>query len=247
MRDPMHTPKCDHSTRGAKIAYEQSNYPISFDIAGHHGHLPNGGAKCEQDTQRSTLTSRMKKPLPDCAAFLNRFPVELPPLSELSALLAPYDGQDRFSYALSFFTRMLYACLVDADYLDTERFMRPAQMQRGAFQSAEVLERRLNAYMTANYTACGGALNDARARIRAWCLRAAELAPGFFSLTVPTGGGKTPASLAFALRHAVLRPCATGVRRVIYAIPYTGILEQTADAFARARGSRGSYSKPMTM
>ena len=233
MRDPQHAPKCDHSTRGAQLAYQQRNLPISFAVAGHHGHLPAGGAMSESDPGRGTLTSRMRKTFPDCEPFLSRWAVELPALTELSALLRSYDGRGGMPFALAFFTRMLHACLVDADYLDTERFLRPQQMARGAFQPIDVLEKRLKDYMAKHFADCGGTLNEARKRIRLGCLASAELPPGVFTLTVPTGGGKTLSSLSFALRHAARH----GLRRVVYAIPYTSILEQTADTFARALGA----------
>ena len=233
MRDPQHTPKCDHSTRGAQLAHQQHNLPISFAVAGHHGHLPDGGAQQEQDPNRGTLTSRMRKPVPTCAPFLSNWPVELPALTELGALLHPYDARGGLPYALAFFTRMLHACLVDADYLDTERFLRPEQLARGDFLPIETLEKRLSAHMATKFSDCSGSLNEARAHIRACCLEAATLLPGVFTLTVPTGGGKTLSSLAFALRHAARH----GLRRVVYAIPYTSILEQTADTFSQALGA----------
>lgn len=230
MRDPFHTPKCDHSSLGAQLAWQQRNLPLAFAVAGHHGRLPDGGA--HNVSIEGTLMARMKKALPDASAFVDSWSVPLPPLVSLSKLLRPYAKADDLPYALSFFTRMLHSCLVDADYLDTEGFLNPKQMPRGGFLAPGELELRLKAYMK-RFGGLTGVLQETRAQILAACLQSAELDPGFFSLTVPTGGGKTLASLSFALRHAVSR----GKNRVIYAIPYTSILEQTADRFSEALGA----------
>lgn len=232
MRDPMHTAKCDHSTRGAQLALEQQNRPLAFAVAGHHGHLPDGGEQADTMYDRGTLMSRKVKRVPGCEEFLKVWPVTMPSLRSLGTLLSGYDRQGGLFYALAFFTRMLHSCLVDADSLDTERFMRPEQAARGQFLPPRELMGRLDAYM-ARFAGGKGALNEAREDIRRSCLACAELPPGFFTLTVPTGGGKTLASLSFALHHA----CRWGMSRVIYAIPYTSILEQTADRFGEALGA----------
>ncbi|MBN8462626.1 MAG: DEAD/DEAH box helicase [Dechloromonas sp.] len=129
---------------------------------------------------------------------------------------------------------MLFSCLVDADFLDTEDFMSGDRAKaRNGFMPVDELEKRLAerlALMAQEVAARGEAesqVNRKRAEVLRACLSKAECPPGVFSLTVPTGGGKTLSSLAFALRHAVRH----GKRRVIYAIPYTSIIEQTAGIF----------------
>jgi CRISPR-associated endonuclease/helicase Cas3 len=124
---------------------------------------------------------------------------------------------------------MIYSCLVDADYLDTESFLDPerADKRRRAPNLLD-LKPRLDAHLAEvakNVEQTD--VNRLRARILEECRIAASLHPGLFSLTVPTGGGKTLSSMAFALKHAV----AHGLRRVIYVIPYTSIIEQTARVF----------------
>jgi CRISPR-associated endonuclease/helicase Cas3 len=131
------------------------------------------------------------------------------------------------AYAL--WLRLVFSCLVDADFLDTESFMDEAKAQeRGGYPDIAALEASLDAHLAhlaAN--APPTPVNRARAGILAECRAAAAQSPGLFSLTVPTGGGKTLSGMAFALAHARRH----GLRRVIHVIPYTSIIEQTADVF----------------
>ncbi len=125
--------------------------------------------------------------------------------------------------------RLMFSCLVDADFLDTEaHFDAGKAVKREGFQTLDAMQSAFESYMTIKAAGVGmTSVNTLRADVLRQCRDKAALPPGLFSLTVPTGGGKTLSSLAFALRHAV----AHGKSRVIYAIPYTSIIEQTADAF----------------
>ena len=126
-------------------------------------------------------------------------------------------------------TRLLFSCLVDADFLDTEaHFDAGKPARRRGFPTLDQMRLALDVHMTVKASlAVPSAVNTLRADILRQCRDKAVLPAGFFSLTVPTGGGKTLSSLAFALTHAQ----AHDKRRVIYAIPYTSIIEQTADVF----------------
>ena len=147
-----------------------------------------------------------------------------------------------FQKELHQWIRMLFSCLVDADYLDTEQFMQPEQAaRRRQYDSMETLKERFDTYME---SLTAGApvsfINEKRAAILSRCREMAEKLPGFFSLTVPTGGGKTLASMAWALLHAVRHE----KDRIIIVIPYTSIIVQTAavlrDIFgAEKRKKRG--------
>ncbi|RLA41015.1 MAG: CRISPR-associated helicase Cas3' [Gammaproteobacteria bacterium] len=125
---------------------------------------------------------------------------------------------------------MLFSCLVDADFLDTESFMDDGKSaQRGQYPAFETLLPAFDTHMAG--VVAGADLTDVnklRATILQQCRESAHQAPGLFSLTVPTGGGKTLASMAFALEHAKQHQH----RRVIYVIPYTSIIEQTAEVFS---------------
>ena len=129
---------------------------------------------------------------------------------------------------------MLFSCLVDADFLETERFYAEAKgapVERGGHLDLDTLRESLRAYMARlRAEAASTPLNALRAEVLDRAVERAALSPGLFTLTVPTGGGKTLASLSFALEHAVRH----GLRRVVYVIPFTSIIEQTAEVFRQA-------------
>jgi CRISPR-associated endonuclease/helicase Cas3 len=130
---------------------------------------------------------------------------------------------------------MVFSCLVDADFLDTEAFLQPEKAEkRPTSLDLAALKQRLDTHLSElSAKAEPTEVNRLRARILDESRAAAHLAPGLFSLSVPTGGGKTLSSMAFALEHAL----AHGLRRVIYVIPYTSIIEQTAGVFRDIFGS----------
>lgn len=122
--------------------------------------------------------------------------------------------------------RMLYSCLVDADFLDTEVFMQPEQSKlRGNHESLKVLEGKLEAYLSGlKKNAPDTEVNRIRNEVQQWCIKESKKGSGFYSLTVPTGGGKTLSSVLWAIKHAVKND----LKRIIIAIPYTSIITQTA-------------------
>jgi len=133
--------------------------------------------------------------------------------------------------------RLMFSCLVDADFLDTEaHFDSAIAARRQGFPELAAMLEAFDTFMAAMASAAVSTpVNTLRADILLQCRKKAELSPGFFSLTVPTGGGKTLSSLAFALRHAKQY----NKRRIVYAIPYTSIIEQTADQFRKAFSALG--------
>ena len=130
--------------------------------------------------------------------------------------------------------RMLFSCLVDADYLDTEDFMQPKQSKlRGKYESLEEMEKKLDAFLESlKKNAPDTEVNRIRNGVQSCCLKESVNQPGFYSLTVPTGGGKTIASVLWAIKHAVRN----GLKRIIIAIPYTSIITQTANVLRNIFG-----------
>ena len=217
----------DHSTAGAQHAVKvmgQSGKLLAYTIAGHHAGLPDG-----KTNDQSCLIKRLEKDIPGFTAspdwILNQAISQVPPFAL---------DQKRFSFQLSFFIRMIYSCLVDADFLNTEAFMDVQKSSwRKGYPSLETIGNRLfSALDELNIKAIQTPINKQRASILQNCMNAAGLKPGLFSLTVPTGGGKTLSSLAFAIKHAIKN----NLSRIIYVIPYTSIIEQNAAVFRQILG-----------
>lgn len=213
-------PKVDHATAGALECMQIREPFAGYCVAGHHGGLPNWGNSTDMPGD-GTFIGRLRKGKAGIPAYEWKGTLE-------SGIPMP-NMQDMFSQSL--WTRMLYSCLVDADYLDTEAFMSPAE--RPEYDSLPELLQRLNAYIAPWFPA-KNQLNEYRCQILSRCLDTASSPRGIYSLTVPTGSGKTVSSLAFALRHAV----ENGLERVIYVIPYTSIIEQNAKVFRDILGDR---------
>ena len=132
--------------------------------------------------------------------------------------------------------RMLYSFLVDADFLDTEAFMQPEQSRlRGNHDSLATLEKRLEAFLAGlKKYAPDTEVNRIRNEVQNWCVKESVNPPDFYSLTVPTGGGKTLASVLWAIKHAIKND----LKRIIIAIPYTSIITQTASVLRNIFGEK---------
>lgn len=218
----------DHSSAGAWIARERygtaTGIIAAAAIAGHHAGLADGAA----------LTARLDRAKDLVPADWERHVGPLPALKDLRPTAdLRLDGGPK-GFAASFVMRMLFSCLVDADFLATEAFYAAANgeaIARGNYTALSELRDRLAAFMTEKSAAAPDTpVNALRAAILRHALEKAALPPGLFTLTVPTGGGKTLASLSFALEHAVRHQH----DRIIYVIPYTSIIEQTAQVFREA-------------
>lgn len=217
-------PKVDHSTAGALECAKHNEIFAAGCVAGHHGGLPDFGNGTVDPPGAATLVGRLKKGARKQIPTYNWDGV-LPTITKLPAF------HDNFSYAL--WTKMLYSCLVDADYLDTEVFMSAVSVNRDCYDTLSELLDRLIKYI-APWMPGNNEINRYRCEVLQQCLNMASEKRGVFSLTVPTGGGKTIASLAFALKHAVENK----LDRVIYVIPYTSIIEQNAEVFRKILGEK---------
>jgi CRISPR-associated endonuclease/helicase Cas3 len=199
-----------HSAAGALWAIEKLNKPnqpygniLAYLIAGHHAGLDDWDGGLNQRLQNDDAKQEFKDAL-----------AANPPANILAHtdLVAQIPGGPA-GFAL--WVRLLFSCLVDADFLDTEaHFDAGKNARRDGFPTLEKMRVALDAHMVAKAaSATPSDVNTLRADILRQCREKAGLPAGFFSLTVPTGGGKTLSSLAFALNHAQRH----GKRRVIYA------------------------------
>lgn len=197
----------EHAYVGALLAkqfHPQAHPLLDNIIAGHHRGLYDD----------AELRGVLQKNLPAGISIPSaQTPLTLPS--------KPYQRKD-----IHHIGRMLFSCLTDADYLDTEAFMKPEQSAlRGAHSPMEELAQRLALHMERlEAQATQSDVNAVRHEVQQACVKESQGAAGFYSLTVPTGGGKTLASMTWALRHAVKN----GLERIIIAIPYTSIIVQTA-------------------
>jgi CRISPR-associated endonuclease/helicase Cas3 len=253
--------KVDHSGWGARVMLDliaaepggrgawrlPGAQAILYAVAGHHAGLADFESN---DSGMPPLSLRLKGPFEDAGAWTTEI---VPPVPDASWRRLPPPRPGRNSYAeddagfrFAVLTRMIFSCLVDADYADTARFFALAEglppLDEGEDAAPlAVLKARVDAYVNGLAAAAAdraagnaGAMGvvAARATVLADCRAAACQPAGVFSLSVPTGGGKTLASLIFALDHAIDR----GMDRVIVVIPYTSIIEQTAEVFRSALG-----------
>ena len=230
----------NHSEAGSFIAYNRFcedalwkrlspfHKVIPYLILGHHAGLPDYDEGFGNSLKSILEDEDLKR---DC--------VELQKDTELSEIInsslpttLPFGSKtlsEKFLNDFHLWIRMLYSCLVDADFLDTESFMAPEESKkRGNYKSLEELKNNFDLYMTEKITSTKKSdLNEIRQDILKSCIKKADLPSGFFTLNVPTGGGKTLSSMAFALNHAIKNK----KNRIITAIPYTSIIEQTANVY----------------
>jgi len=224
----------NHSTAGALHAVDQlgtAGRVLAYLIAGHHAGLPDWHG---DGNAAAALSIRLRD-----RSHLDVLPHADIPADILSPGIKPVTrmpgaNDDERMLGAHLWLRMLFSCLVDADFLDTEAFMSPEQAaRRTAEELDDTLLARFEQHMAARFgTAQTNPVNRVRADVLRQCREKAKLAPGLFSLTVPTGGGKTLASMAFALHHAKTHD----KRRIIYAIPFTSIIEQTATIYREIFG-----------
>jgi CRISPR-associated endonuclease/helicase Cas3 len=226
-------PKVDHSTAGACVLDNQLHLrPLAYCVAGHHGGLPDAGSQIDDG---GTLFGRLKKAenggIPAYEAYGEEINLVMPVVPALLADKALSEDQNEQPYAMQFLTRMVFSCLVDADFLCTERFVRGGMRETLRYESLESLGDRLETLL-AGFRPARSKLGELRCAVSDDCIQAAQGPSGLYSLTAPTGSGKTYSLLRFALQHA----CRHGMSRVICAEPYTSIIEQNAQVYRDVLG-----------
>lgn len=220
----------DHKGAGTVLAYmAEAAGNLAFLINGHHGGLAARSElgpkiserKMNQDVQNAIKTAKHI----------------LPELQSLPGTFMP--SYLRADLEREFFVRMAFSALVDADFLDTEQhFNAGKRPERHNEWSIADLWKQFEIWYSATFAVTErNTLNSIRTEVYQHCLDAASLPPGFFRLTVPTGGGKTLSSLAFSLEHAL----GHDLQRIIYAIPYTSIIDQTASVFRGVFGDTQAF------
>jgi CRISPR-associated endonuclease/helicase Cas3 len=226
--------KVDHTTAGAlevkkllpELVREVIGQMLAYCITGHHGGLMDAGSPVSTQEDH-TLAGRLKRAsmLEDYSAYSSdldftnlqiptRFPSNFRPNSESPG------------FSLAFATRMIYSILVDADFLDTETFCNGGIKLRGSTVSIPELAASFTRFLE-RFSQPTRPIDARRSATLQACIEKAQFPTGLFTLTLPTGAGKTLTSMAFALQHALRH----GLKRVIYVIPYTSIIEQNAAVF----------------
>ncbi len=226
--------RVDHSTAAAQwVQHRETLFGkiFAYIFAGHHAGLPDWDVGIGTSGLKFRLQKNIDKTwLCDASQMLaNREIPCLPALAKISPS-ETIDKNEIAAFRVTFLIRMMFSALVDADFLATEAFMSPSQASHRPINSATPitlaahLEKRLDQLRSQTRPS---PVNDIRAEISELCHQAATLPPGLFSLNVPTGGGKTLASLRFALPHAAVN----GLAGVVVAIPFTSIIEQNAAVY----------------
>lgn len=241
--------KIDHATAGAQKVWRElrQNTPLpdiaseilAICIASHHSGLidciaPNGTDNLLRRMEKADSASHYEEacrkaegPILETARHLLGDPELIgaieKKLHEIDA--ENVDGNTR-AFKTGLLIRMLFSCLIDADRTNTAEASKPAQSglrQHGNYVHWDVLAQRLNRRLEEFRE--DTAIDKLRREISDDCAVGANRSKGIFTLTVPTGGGKTLASLRFGLDHAKRH----GMQRVVYVSPYISIIDQNAD------------------
>lgn len=199
---------------------------IAYVIAGHHAGLADYGNEAADEACLARRLINTIEPIPSAAIHM--------PHAAGSALFPPIRPGIHPGLQFSMLTRMLFSCLVDADSLNSECFENPDQNELRNHDTTLIdLQERYQYFMSTKFQKSDSLINQYRSELLEECLQQAEEDQGLYTLTLPTGSGKTLTSLGFALKHAVSH----GLRRIVYVIPYTSIIEQNAAVFRDVLGS----------
>lgn len=210
-----------HAIFGAALAFNSNALGAAFAIAGHHAGLHN-----LSDLQQK-VRSNKPDPLRVSRELGEKLRREYGPVPDFPNP----PSWIRTEFSAEFYTRMVLSCVVDADRLNTANWKTNSACER-ELESDRLLRLLVQELNRKKSASMPSTLRSLRNRIFDSCLNAGTLPQGFFSLTVPTGGGKTLSSMAFALAHSKQH----ALRRVIVVIPYLSIIEQNAAEYSRIFG-----------
>ncbi|MCR4633488.1 MAG: CRISPR-associated helicase Cas3' [Erysipelotrichaceae bacterium] len=219
------TGRVDHSTAGAYELFRNNDLDGALCIAGHHSGLQNLGDRFSVENDGSfagRMKSALKNEIPDYSFFRNE-------ISQNKPITEPFKPKGFEEYV---YIKFLYSCLVDADYLDTEHFMKGSRRKQ-EFDSFTAMLDSLEKYRE-QFKYPKTKLDKIRNQIYEDSISAGEEKECFYSLSAPTGAGKTLASLGFSLKKAICNK----KNRIIYVIPYTSIIDQTVSIFDSIIGKR---------
>ncbi len=222
--------KVPHSPWSSRFVYlTQNNSPLrhvlGLPVAGHHSGMNEPGnvtVKLKNYDQEQEMVNQMATVAKEITEKRLILPVKIPSMASLQ---------------IELLIRMLFSALIDADRLDTEAHMAPhktnLRVEKASLEQLAVIYReKQKAFVGQNVINNPTLVNGIRKNIYEECLTQAISKPGLFRLTVPTGGGKTRSALAFALEHAINN----GQQRIIIALPYTSIIDQTAQVYREIFG-----------
>lgn len=224
----------DHSTAGARIAAEdfaRLGRMAAYAIAGHHAGLADGVGGRTRTSLEDRLDARRIIP---CVDGWQEHALHLPDLVSVETCRLPERIGGYRGFAEMARTRLLFSALVDADSVETEAFVEASVGRGRPVRGGNLTVTHLDAVRRHLEAIAGpvGPLNDLRRTVLDHAVSKSDMDMGLFTMTVPTGGGKTLASLAFATEHARRH----GLRRIVYVVPYTAVVEQTARVFETVFG-----------
>ncbi len=216
--------KPDHRIAGAILAAQRAPEIVVFPILGHHG-----GLKSPSEVKTILCNGSADKRVQEA---IQLFSNEKSPVVELPEFISTSSSANN-KRTCEFFIRMLLSALVDADYLDTEAFADP--IKAGLRQNKYEISLLNDAFQRSQANLIPtGELNRIRTRLYNSVMESAGTERGFFSMSIPTGGGKTRTAMGFALKHALHHD----LNRIIVVIPYTSIIEQTAKVYKEIFGEK---------
>ena len=226
MNGPM-IGKIDHKSYGAIhlntiLRHKQFSKVFGYCIAGHHSGLDNSG-----DLHARYNNQELTEIYNQISYMAPAYNFDLKELARCVHVSIP-------EQQIHHWVRMLYSCLVDADWLDTESFMKPENSkQRGNYKTLEdikiLFQKHIDSFKS---KVSPSPINQIRSAIQNECIEHATHEKGLYSLTIPTGAGKTLSSLAWAVNHVTKH----NMSRIIVVIPYTSIITQTANIFRNIFG-----------